>query len=74
MRLIDLVEQCANFRNIFEIHQQNDDWDTYDTIWNDSPLLKPYLENEIYSLTAIREDVFRFTLVMDDDGKEDKND
>lgn len=72
MKLIDLVEQCANFRNIFEINQQNNDWDTYDTVWDDSPLLKPYLENEIHSLTAIKEDVFRFTLVMDDDDKEDK--
>ena len=44
MKLIDLVKQCADFRNIFEINQQNNDWDTYDTLWDDSPLLKPYLE------------------------------
>lgn len=72
MKLIDLVKQCADFRNIFEINHQNNGWYTYDTLWNDSPLLKPYLENEIHSLTAIKEDVFRFTLVIDDDGKEIK--
>lgn len=72
MKLIDLVKQCTDFRNKFEINQQNNYWNTYDTLWNDSPLLKPYLENEIHSLTAIKEDVFRFTLVIDDDGKEIK--
>lgn len=64
MTLYEFLCQVENDDVELQINT-SDDWDVIDVVSNNSPLLRPFIENSIYSLTAIDKDVFRFTLRVD---------
>lgn len=64
MRLIDLLDtiDAEESEQYIQVCRSGEDWENYDTIIAYSPLLKPFYNLKIKSLSAIREDVFRVDL------------